>query len=260
MRSSEGYLPDWRNAAAYEPLLNADRSLFAWEWLRRDRSYRAAAERALDTGTGRNRTEAGEMPERWGLHAFEPPSLTVPDARPVWRAEVHPYVLGVQACPSTSEDVFDFQRFKAISTLVRGTGDREHLFICDGFRGIRIDVLEGSIAGGPVELRYQVAGFVSAERPLLALQRLLALWRTGRFSAGLHPTEARAGRNILVLRAYDALASGATQREIAAELLSVEAERDRWRVCAPTVRSQVQRLVRTARAMAAGGYSKLLGA
>jgi hypothetical protein len=27
---------DWRDAAAYAPLLEADRSLFAWEWLRRD--------------------------------------------------------------------------------------------------------------------------------------------------------------------------------------------------------------------------------
>ena len=36
-------MPDWRDAAAYEPLLEADRSLIAWEWLRRDRGYREAA-------------------------------------------------------------------------------------------------------------------------------------------------------------------------------------------------------------------------
>lgn len=258
MRSSEGYLPDWRNAAAYEPLVNADRSLFAWEWLRRDRSYRAAAERALETGTGRGRAAAGEMPERWGLQAFEPPSLTVPDARPVWRAEVHPYVLGVHACPPTSEDVFDLQRFSAISTLVRNAGDREHLLICDGLRAIRIDVLTGSIAGGPAELRYQVAGFATAERPLIALQRLLALWRTGRFCRSLHSNEARAKRWLLMLRAHDALTAGAGQREVAMVLLSAEAGELRWRSHSPSVRSQVQRLVRGARSMASGGYLELL--
>lgn len=61
-----------------------------------------------------------------------------------------------------------------------------------------------------------------------------------------------------MLRAHDAMASGATQREIAAKLLSVEAEEARWRVSVPTVRSRVQRLVRNTRAMAAGGYLSLL--
>jgi hypothetical protein len=61
-----------------------------------------------------------------------------------------------------------------------------------------------------------------------------------------------------MLRAYDGIVAGAAQREIAALLLSSEAGRERWRVEAPTVRLRVQRLVRSARAMAAGGYLSLL--
>ena len=258
MAAGEGHAPDWRDAEAYAPLLDADRSLFAWEWLRRNPGYRAAAERALEAGGSRDLIDPDDAPERWGLHVFEQPGLTASDARPIWCAEVHPYVLGVEAGPSEGEDVFDFARFGAISTLVSAGDGREHLLISDGLRAIRIDVLRGSLKGGCVQLHYRLAGLAGAEAPLLALRRFLALWRTGRFSAGLHPAGARAGRNVLMLRAYDALMSGATQREIAAELLSGEAGEDRWRVRAPTVRSQVQRLVRGARAMAAGGYLTLL--
>lgn len=258
MAAGDEYVPDWRDAAAYEPLLAADRSLFAWEWLRRSPGYRAAAERALQEGGGASPAESGEAPEQWGLHAFVPPSASALEARPIWSAEVHPFVLGVQACPSTGEDVFNLERFSAISTLKTDADNREHLLISDGLCAVRIDVLAGTIAGGRAVLRYQLAGLALAERPLLTLRRLLALWRTGRFCRSLHPCEARAKRWLLMLRAHDALAAGANQRAIAAELLASSAARERWRVDAPSLRSQVQRLVRGARRMTGGGFWELL--
>ena len=260
MARERGHAADWRDAAAYAPLLSADRSVFAWEWLRRDPAYRAVAERAF----GRASISAsGELPDpgRWGLHSFEAPGCGAPAARPIWRAEIHPHVLEADATPATVAcDTFELGRLHRITTLVAAPGGREHLLISDGLRAIRLDVLSGSLRQGPVRLRYRLAGFGSVERPLLTLRRLLALWRTGQFAAALHPVEARASRFVLMLRARDALASGATQREIAAELLSAEAGEARWRVSAPTVRSRVQRLVRNARAMAAGGYVSLLKA
>lgn len=257
MAGGEFNVPDWRDAAAYEPLLHADRSLFAWEWLRRNPNYRGAAERVL-AGSGRDPAGRGETPERWGLHAFEPPSLTVPDARPVWCAEMHPYVLAVEAGPPQGVEAFDLERFNTVSTLVTTVDGRGHLLISDGLRAIRIDMLSGTVAGGPAELRYRLAGLTSAERPLLTLRRLLALWRTGRFCRSLHSSEARARRWLLMLRAHDALAAGADQREIAAVLLSADAAEPRWRNRSPSIRSQVQRLVRGARRMGSGGYVELL--
>lgn len=260
MRPEDGHAADWRDAAAYAPLLQADRSVFAWEWLRRDSGYRAAAKRAFGKASGLASCDLPDA-ERWGLLAFEAPQLGAPVARPMWRAEIHPYVLQAAAAPSGEAcDSFELTRLQSISRLVTASDGREHLLISDGLHSIRLDLLSGSLKEGPVRLQYRLAGFGSAERPLLTLRRLLALWRIGRFAAALHPVEARAGRFVLMLRAHDALASGATQREIAAELLSAEAGEVRWRVSAPTVRSRVQRLVRNARAMAAGGYAALLGA
>lgn len=250
-------MPDWRDAAAYQPLLQADRSLFAWEWLRRNPDYRQAAERALREGGGPRRGSR-ETSERSGLHAFEPPHLTVPDARPLWCANIHPFVLGVEANPDKGEDAFDLERVSASSTLVKAPDGREHLLISDGLHTIRIDVLAGSLASGPVGLRYRLAGLASVECPLLTLRRLLALWRTGRFCRSLHPDEAMARRWVLMLRAHDALASGAAQRAIAGELLGSSAVRARWRVEEPSLRSRAQRLARSARLMAFGGYRDLL--
>jgi hypothetical protein len=62
----------------------------------------------------------------------------------------------------------------------------------------------------------------------------------------------------LLLRAWDAVQDGATQREIAAALLSGEAADARWRSAVPSLRSRAQRLVTGARAQARGGWRGLL--
>jgi hypothetical protein len=93
---------------------------------------------------------------------------------------------------------------------------------------------------------------------MVTLQRFLALCRSGVFRRILHPNERRAQRWIALLRALDAVAAGATQREIAEVLVRASASAPRWRSREPSVRSGAQRLVRTAARFAAGGYLGLL--
>jgi hypothetical protein len=182
----------------------------------------------------------------------------VPEARPIWCCETCPYVLRVDAARCVGGEAFDLGQLAAMSTLLSRADGREHLLISDGLRVIRMDVLAGTVVGAPAQLRYQLEGLESAERPLLTLRRLLALWRTGRFSRSLHAPEVRARRWVLLLRAHDALAAGADQRDIAEVLLSPEARERRWRSRVPSLRSQAQRLVAGARRMSAGGYRELL--
>ncbi len=256
MDRQEENVADWRDAAAYAPFLDADRSIMAWEWLRRDPGYRAAARAAAE---GSRADDGAPGPERWGLLAFEAPDLAAPRARPVWHADIYPYALPVLAVGAAApSEALDLACLGGTATIVRGAAGREHLLISDGFRAIRVDVLAGTLARGPVQLCYLLAGVASAEAPLLTLRRLLALLRTGQFSRALHAREVRARRWVLALRAHDALAVGADQREIASVLLSREAGVPRWRSHASSIRSQVQRLVRNARRMAEGGYRQLL--
>lgn len=250
-----GAVANWREAQAYAPLFEADRSIFAWEWLRRDPGYREAA---LEMPGG---ARAVRGASRWGLVRFEDPSLGAPHARPVWRADVHPYVLQATARPaSAAEDAFDPRRLAGRAAFVADkSGSTEHWLFSDGLRAVRLDLLAGSASHGPVELHYLLAGRASVAAPLLTLRRLLFLLDDGRFSRSLHPRAPQARRWILALRARDALAAGAAQREIAAILFGGAAAEARWRVHAASLRAQAQRLVRQARILARGGYRTFLG-
>jgi len=248
--------PDWRDPRDYAPLLDADRALFAWEWLRRDPLYRDAAWAALGEGRCAGATDRRARP--FGLVAFEAPELGVPHARPAWRADSYPYVLCCGRRPlSKATDRFELAPLSDVAKIVRGAG-AEHLLLCDGLHLIRLDGDPGLFTGGDACLGYTIAGLESAAGPTLALRRFLALCSTGHFARSLHRREVRARRWILMLRACDALASGADQREIAQLLFSPTVHRPGWRAREPSVRSQVQRLVRSARCFAAGGYRLLL--
>ena len=252
MQATSGSWPDWRDAGAYAPLHDADRSLFAWEWLRRDPDYIAAA-------TASAPVSGLEISARFGLVRLEAPQRAVPDARPLWAASSHPPVLTLTGRAELApDDAFDLERFGAVATLA-ACGVNEHLLLSDGWRTVRLDGPAGSFTKGPGALRYRLEGVAAAERPLLTLRRFVALCRTGRFSRLLHRREPLARRWILMLRAYDALLAGAAQREIARELFSSTADEPLWRSRESSVRSQAQRLVRSARQFAGGGYRLLLG-
>lgn len=236
---------DWRDGAAYAPLLNADRSLFAWEWLRRDPDYRTAADRALSAGAGEHREDAAAA--AFGLVGFEDPNFGVPYARPLWRSEVCPQVLAVERADSSeAKDRFSLDRWSNIATLLAGER-AEHLLLSDGLRTLRLDGSPGLFSCGPPCLRYRIEGLAAAEPLVLPLRRFLALCRNGSFARSLHPREPRARRWILMLRAWDALSEGASQREIAEVLLGGSATEPRWRSREPSLRSRAQRLARCAR-------------
>jgi hypothetical protein len=252
-------IPDWRDAGAYADLLSVERAGLAWEWLRRRSDYRQCwqdlgAAACADRFPGRRSAAPGQ----WGLHAFADPARAAPAARPVWRADRHPLVLAaVAAAARDDRDAFLLERFGQLATLVRAPGI-EHVLISDGFRTIRLDVAGDSLARGPVRLCFAISGPRGAAPKVLVLRRLLHLAETGHFSRGLHRPDTRARRHVLLIRASDALEAGASQREIAAALLGPAPAATNWRIEAPSLRSQAQRLVRGARTMASEGWLDLL--
>lgn len=237
---------DWRDAAAYELLLGAERSAFAWEWLRRDPAYRCAWEH-----------KHGE-PFGFGLCAFEDPALWALDARPFWSRSICPAVLRADAVALPSGDVretFDLARFGGAATVIdaRGAGEAcEHLLLSNGLRAVRVDILSGTLRAGPATLEWRLAGLESALPQARALDRLLALHRAGGFVGLPQAAERRAPRWILQLRVHDALAVGASHRAFAETLLGTSVG-PRWRLNAPDARLRVQRLALAARRLAKAG-------
>lgn len=253
---------DWRDAAYYAPLLRLERTGFAWEWLRRDPDYRQGAESSLPLASPADSAVERSDPRaaRWGLVRFEPPDLSAPAARPLWLGTALPRVLPVSAGDGGEVgERFELERFAGLVRLGLDPGGPEHLLLSNGLQSVRLDVISGSLRRGPAMLSYHIAGVASAEPPLLVLRQLIALCRTGRFAASLHPADPRAPRWVTLLRVRDALVAGADQRTMAEVLLAPEAGLPRWRVEAPSLRSRVQRLVRQARLLAAGGYLQFLG-
>lgn len=241
----------WRDAAAYAPLLRLDRFGLAWEWLRRNEHY----DREAMAGCGQPSSPHGD-PARWGLHYHVDPRLAAPAARPMWRAR-HCPVLRI-ACQPGGTDPIDRGHLGGLLTLADGEGIQLGL-VSDGWKSLRLDIVEGSLAAGPVTPRYLLSGIGGAEAQLRVLRQFLHVARTGAMDGPLFPSHGRGRRQLLMLRAFDGWRSGASQREIAGELLDGDAGISGWRTELPDVRSRVQRLVRSARWMADAGFHDLLG-
>lgn len=246
-----GWLPNWRDDAAYR-LGELDRPGFAWEWLRRDFAYRAAAAE----GEGRGAPPPMAGPARWGLVAFVPPERTVPWARPIWSATTDRSVLLADATPCHAGDAdgFSLERHASLATRIVGDGI-EHLLLSDGWRHIRLDIVSGTLGAGTVLLSWRLSGIATARSQTLALRRFLSAVSAGRFPRALWPTDVRTSRWALALRVHDALAAGASQRDIAVLLAAGGVSRPRWRAEDPSLRLRAQRIVALARSLQGRGFA-----
>jgi hypothetical protein len=143
--------------------------------------------------------------------------------------------------------------------IVLRSGDGiEHALLSDGTHHIQLEVRRGSLLEGPVQLHYELAGCDGVEAKMLALHRLLALQRLGRFPQSLYPPDQRAHRWMMALRALDADRAGASHREIASELWGDDAVETDWRGESDYLRSRVRRTIRVGEDLANGGYLRLL--
>lgn len=150
-------------------------------------------------------------------------------------------------------------RLSRWATLVCHESGREHLALSDGRHRIRLDVAEGTLLGARrVRFHYDLSGFAGLELRLQAVQRLLGLWRHGRFRRILFPKPADLPRRLDVLRVADGLADGASYREIAMALFGEPRVRAEWNGPSDFLLSRVRRRVAEARRMTGGGYRALL--
>lgn len=166
----------------------------------------------------------------------------------------------VRACPQSglTDDVFDLGALTVPAVVAVAPGGHEHLLLSDGYRRIRIDVVNGSLLSGPVLLEYQLQGMRHIDAQLLSLRRLIALVRTGRFVKTLFPSDPYAARIAKSLRSYDALQAGASQRDIAIALFGADLVEREWAGTSDFLKSRTRRLLRLARTLAAGGWRDLM--
>lgn len=204
---------------------------------------------------------AASIRARGGCTFAEDPARSAPEARIIWHADLDPATLPVIAIPTdrADPDGLDLDRVAAWLTVVTDPDGYDHAVLSDGRHHIRLDVAQGRLAGETlVHLHYRLHGLSSAEAGLLPLRRLLHLQHHRRFARSLYPRDPWIERGIQLLRVHDALADGATQREIGAVLFGEARVAEDWNDRSDSLRSCVRRLVREARALAQGGYRELM--
>lgn len=191
----------------------------------------------------------------------ESPDLAAPEARIIWRADVDPSTIEAVAVPAaaTGPDALlpsSLARWRTVAVDAAGS---EHVVLSDGWRHIRLDLAAGSLASEtPVVLHYRLHGLSSAAVVVRSLRQFIELCRHQRFSRSLFPEDRRIARWVELLRVHDAVAAGATQREIAIALFGAERVAREWSGRSDSLRSRLRRLVRDARAMAQGEFRTLL--
>lgn len=181
----------------------------------------------------------------------------------LWRAELDPTVVAVRAIPAQrgDPDGLDLERLRALATLARAECGQEYLVLSDGWRRLRLDVVEGSLCECPcVRLHYRLSGFQDLEPRLRTLHRLAALRRTGTFEPKLHPAASGLPRRLEALQVADGLRAGGSYREIAVALFGEAHVRMDWRRRSDYLLSRVRRRAAEARQMLSGGYRSLLRA
>jgi hypothetical protein len=185
----------------------------------------------------------------------EDPTLSAPDARIIWHADLDPGTLVASAIRTDRIDPESIDPTRLHQWLALVTDESgEHAVLSDGWRRIRIDIAGGSLAAGlPVVLHYHLSGVVRVQARLPTLRGLIHLMRHGTFARGLYPPVPRIARHLLALRVHDARIAGASQREIVETLLPGSGPDQ-----ADSLRSRIRRLAREARRLASGGWRDLM--
>lgn len=184
------------------------------------------------------------------------------DPKVYWHRDACSSVINVVAEPpdwtTKRDDLFDLAAVRDIATIVRPPQGGEHLLLTDGSRHLQLQVTKGSVLEGPVRFRCTLNGMRDIEQKVLALRRLCLCHRLGRLPRSLYPPEPQAGRWIDKLRTVDAIAAGASHREIAAVLFGERRTAAEWSRASDYLRLRVQRLVRDGTRLVQEGYKELL--
>ncbi len=259
-----------RNKAPWDVVAKYDRPAWAWEYLRRNPSYRdfyrrlpVVPVRPLSRQTSMMVIEAppsSHFASHWGCAFAEDPARDYPEAHLFWDAAADPSVLPISlykatSWPAAALDVIDFAKLPATVTVLRLETGHEYIRIAQGPYAIQLYVQDGSALSGPVIFTSHISGYSGRLRSLTQ-QRLRTFCRTKRFQPSLFSNKKdhyRSARWLLGLQTLDMIQQDFTEAKIAETLFGLEeGEGSDWR------RSRVSRLLKAARRYVDRGYLDIL--
>lgn len=242
--------PDWRDAHTYQPLLGADRSVWAWEFARR--GFEQAG------GAAPLAPQAGRAPELCFV-GEGPRGDPLPIALWRWQSDGSAPVFSVEPASVRDPAAIDLRGLDVATLVVRTADGDQHVLVSDGARRLRLAVVQGDVLAGPSAFRFHLPALALGVGSLEGLRQLVGLRDNGRLESGRAQAPAKAPRWLQILRAHDARRDGASHRDIAVSLFGEARVREDWGPGSDYMRMRVQRLVRAAEQAVAGGYRALFG-
>jgi hypothetical protein len=205
----------WLNADAYTYLNNLGSAAFAWEFLRRNPSYRAAYQSIID-----NSDATPELSERtaqrWGLQFAVAPDLRADRAPVVWLPHLNPGTVIVAPAPD------EFAEARSISELTpafsrRGAKRDEHWLLDQGGDTLPVTLIGGADATRPAAIVIPLdSSFSMRMKAAQHFGSVIAGGVPGRAPDALTGKQRR--RLQLILRGLDGWLARRSCREIAEDL------------------------------------------
>ena len=246
-----------------------DRGDWAWEYLRRNRSYqndcRAATPRTLPCVTLRDGTALVRLrrryphAERWGLLAFTDPSRPTRTAPVFWMPAVSRRVVHAR-CDMASDRsrMMRLAQFRAQRSAVIGV---DHVpVVAIGGPGFNV----GLVAHGwyvltrPAALTFELDGFDELGTRIECLQLLQRLAKSRALPRARRSTRTTNERLFQALTALDGSLAGRSYREIATTIFGRKRVAQDWDAPSRYLKDRTRRLVAKGHELMNGGYRNLL--
>jgi hypothetical protein len=242
-------LSAWQSREAFKYTEQLDGPLLAWEYLRRNRAYRAAWDVRNPAGS--------ETAERdWGLLRLIDPMVDARTANPIWQPDP-PSTLRVVRASAAKEGLklYDLQ-IERTPYMVRddqgtyGTASMKS-------NSWRVHVADGLAEDDRIAIAIPVDEF--ARRRVAAADRFIVDLKEKSTGSGIRlPESNRADRfHCSVLQAVDGAAAGATQRQIAAAIYGQRRVSASWTPDGD-LRARIRYFLKRGATLINGGYRALI--
>lgn len=263
--------PDWTRDCDYRYTQSLSPQEWAWEFLRRNPDFRIAwnaaqIEYGISGYSGHITTLvcALERPSlsAWGCLYSSDPQCDAREARVFWLPDLCPGVLRLLASQLSERiDVtpFRLRDIDSPSVLLELPSGPQHLLFAEGGRTLQL-VVDGADVMTPVRLLFDGAPErAGASAQLRALRCFNDLRLAGRLYPSRIQREPLSLYRRTVLRALDAEAAGASQRDMARYVFAGAYTDETWLSPDRPLREKIRRALRRGHALMHRGYRRLLG-
>lgn len=250
---------------AYTRML--DRPGWAWEYLRRNPSYRGG----FDENAGFdhhedlvvNGVQCFHLEKRsfaakaWGLVAFECPDRTAETANVFWHPDVSRRIVPCDCAPidGWTGAAFDLLKLSGRRQLLI-TENAEYLVVQRNCKSARLVAHGRSLLTGPVKATFHIEGLERAGRVAETL-RTLASFMNEQQSKALELGQSESQLHDYLI-ALDGHLEGRTYRDIAEVLYGADRVNEVWTNETRHLKDKVRRAVASGIELMNGGYRKLL--